>query len=89
MGTPCQKTHSPFVSQHTDTVTHTRQRDTAGMAGSHMRAHTHRLTHSALVAKALSGLGDLAELWLTLIGSLHHTTSHLDGYWLLDQTTGS
>lgn len=92
MGIQCQKTHSPFVSQHTDTVTHTRQRATAGMAGSHTHmptpawAHTN---HSSSVAQSLSGLGDLTELWLTLIGLLHHTDSHLDAYWLADCNPGS
>lgn len=73
-------------------VTHSRQRDTAGMAGGHAHmpgpacAYTHQ---SAPAAESLSGPGDPAELWLTLTGSLHHTTSHLDACWLLDQTTGS
>lgn len=40
--------------------------------------------HSSSEEHGLPGLGDLAEPWLTLIGSLDHTASHLDVYWLVD-----
>lgn len=58
----------------------------------HAHAHTAawaHTNHSSSAAESLSGLGDLAELWLTLIGSLHHAASHLDACWQVDQTAGS
>lgn len=75
-----------------DTVTHTRQRDTTGMAGGHMRTPTHPCAHthhSSSVSESLSGLHDLAELWLTLFGLLHRVSSHLAAFWLVDQAAGS
>lgn len=45
--------------------------------------------HSSSGEHGLLGLGDLDEPWLTFIGSLDHTASHLDVYWLVDRTARS
>lgn len=81
--------HTLHLFHNTRTQSHTLVRGApqvwqAATCSTH--THTH---HRSSVAEGLSGLGDPAEPWLTLIGSLHHTSSHLDADWLADRASGS